>query len=135
MQLPKVKKGEDKIPARKQKICAAVDKGTMQPCGKEFKGRPMQKYCEFHMSAATRFRPRQQLNKFQKDADEANIRIEYMGETGTVVEMECRTCGAPYRIELSHRQFWYPANCPKHRNAYKRELHRREIRKRVEVAV
>ena len=81
-------------------------------CDREFIGYGVSKYCDVHKDPKTR------RHRDRGASDHSrNAFIEHKFTEDVVAEIQCRTCGVPFKVKLSPKQFIYPANCERHRNA------------------
>lgn len=88
-------------------------------CEREFRGRPMQKYCEFHMDPRNRKRVKP---KPESPAVKNRIFLHNFTEVKEV-EFTCALegCITKFRVKLYPRQHIYPKFCEKHRSEFSRE--------------
>ncbi len=87
-------------------------------CEREFRGRPMQKYCEFHMDPHNRKRIRP---KPENPAVKNRIFLHNFQDV-TQVEFICALdgCNNKFSVKLYPRQSIYPKYCEKHRSEFQR---------------
>ena len=116
MQLPKYKP----INKRLLKYC------KYNGCGKEFVGRPIQKYCEFHTDPHHRKRIRAR-------PENPNVKNQVFMHTfkdTTKAEFTCALdgCHRKFALDIFPRQYIYPKYCEEHRNEFKRERFERQSR-------
>lgn len=66
--------------------------------------------------------------KEQKEVKETvdNKVIRYRNCFSEDKECRCETCGKPFMIKLITRVDVYPKHCEEHRNAWKREVYKRQ---------
>ena len=116
MQLPKYKP----INKRVVKYC------KYSGCGKEFVGRPIQKYCDFHTDPHHRKRIRA---KPENPGVKNQVFMHTFKDT-TKAQFPCALPGCTERfvLEIFPRQYIYPKYCEKHRNEFQRELFARQQR-------
>jgi hypothetical protein len=108
MQLPKYSPNAGK--RRLEKLC------LYPGCGKPFLGRHQSKYCNFHMEAKHRHRPRN-TNLVTGN----NVEIPHKYIDVTEILRLCDTCKHDYVVALYPRVHTYPAHCEKHRTEHQRK--------------
>ena len=116
MQLPKYKPVEKKT----LKYCDYME------CGKEFFGRPIQKYCDFHTDPHHRKRIR---HRHEGPAIKNQIFMHHFKDK-TKIEFECALegCGKDFEVDVYPKLYVYPKYCEHHRNEFQREHFMRNIK-------
>ena len=98
---------------KKHKYCQYLD------CNKEFWGRPIQKYCDFHTDPHHRKRIRPK----PEDPQVRNMVFAHTFHQATDTEFECALegCEHHFDVTLYPGQQVYPKFCEKHRSEYQRD--------------
>jgi len=113
MQLPKYKFVEKKS----IKYCQYME------CNREYYGRPIQKYCDFHTDPHNRKRIRPKAEGPQIK----NQVFIHKFKSRTKIEFSCALdgCEKLFKVEVFPKQYVYPKYCAKHRSEYQRDFFKR----------
>lgn len=109
MQLPNYRP-KDKLSF---KCCSYLD------CGKEFYGRPVQKYCEFHTDPHNRKRIR-----LKSEGPAIKNQLFFHNFHNSIItNFVCALdgCSEIFQVKVYPKQHIYPKYCEKHRTEYQRE--------------
>ena len=109
------------------KTCKYKDPFTGEKCEKEYYGKVMQKYCDFHKNPDNRKRKR--TVESNHDFNNQKFNNKFMEFTNVECICELEGCNNSFIIQVIKKISIYPRFCEEHRNRYRRELFLSQIKK------
>ena len=99
------------IPKKRHRKLQIYKKTCHEPgCDVGFSGFAMAKYCKKHRD------PKNRAKKAVEAPDHSkNVLIKHKFDHEVIIEKACGTCGTPYPLKLTPKQYVYPGMCEKHR--------------------